>query len=83
MNIIDYKSQIDSLTSNLVREYNKLEKQYIEGKKSSFNDLNDIIAFLNNTKTSYLYGFSVGNVVENGSKIISNRAALFSDDRNC
>ena len=42
MNIIDYKSQIDTLTSNLVKEYNKLEKQYIEGKKSSFNDLNDI-----------------------------------------
>ena len=42
MNIVDYKSQIDSLTSNLVKEYNKLEKQYIEGKKSSFNDLNDV-----------------------------------------
>ena len=42
MNIIDYKSQIDSLTSNLVKEYNKLEKQYINAQKTSFNDLNDI-----------------------------------------
>ena len=42
MNIVDYKTQIDMLTSNLIKEYNKIEDLYIKSKNSSYTELNDI-----------------------------------------
>jgi len=42
MNIVDYKTQIDTLTSNLIKEYNKIEDLYIKSKNSSYTELNDI-----------------------------------------
>ena len=34
MNIVDYKTQIDTLTSNIIKEYNKIEDLYIKSKNS-------------------------------------------------
>ena len=47
-NIIDYKSQVDSLTTYLINEYMKLEKHVIDIKKSTTNELAD----MNKHKTS-------------------------------
>ena len=35
MNIVDFKSEIDCLTNNLINEYMKLEKMYIQMKQSN------------------------------------------------
>ena len=42
MNIVDFKSNMDSLTTNLINEYMKLEKMYIQLKQSNHNELVNI-----------------------------------------
>ena len=42
MNIVDYKSNMDSLTTNLINEYMKLEKMYIQLKQSNHSELVNI-----------------------------------------
>ena len=42
MNILDFKSEIDCLTNNLINEYMKLEKMYIQMKQSNHSELVNI-----------------------------------------
>jgi hypothetical protein len=42
LNIVDYKVELDSLTTKLISEYTKLENSYITNKLHSVNSLNDI-----------------------------------------
>ena len=53
MNIIDYKSQLDSLTGGLLTEYMKLEAMYLQEKNKSTNELMDINK-MNSSVTSNL-----------------------------
>ncbi len=42
MNIVDFKTTIDSLTGNLINEYMKLEKLYLQTKQTNHNELTNI-----------------------------------------
>jgi len=42
MNIVDYKSKLDSLTNNLLSEYMKLETMYLRDKHLNINSLSDV-----------------------------------------
>ena len=42
MNIVDYKSQLDSLTGDLVNEYMKIETMYLREKSKSTSELIDM-----------------------------------------
>ncbi len=42
MNIVDFKTNLDSLTNKLINEYMKLEKQYIQSKQKNHNELINI-----------------------------------------
>ena len=53
MNIVDYKSQLDSLTGDLLNEYIKLETMYLREKNQTTNELMDINK-LNSSFTSTL-----------------------------
>jgi len=53
MNIVDYKSQLDSLTGDLLNEYIKLETMYLREKNKTTNELMDMNK-LNSSFTSTL-----------------------------
>ena len=42
MNIVDFKTTIDSLTGNLINEYMKLEKLYLQTKQTNHSELINI-----------------------------------------